>query len=76
MNFSSLRCTGGLNLDAVKAFQGPAETLDAAVVSAQNQLQHISSPWLIAPISDRLAKLGTVLDVGSRRMSLRVNAEH
>lgn len=58
LDLQALRYTHGrIDLAALEAMGKPVAALDAAVTSAQRQLQSIHSGWLLSPLTHRLASL-------------------
>ena len=53
---------GRVDLDAVGALAGPLRRLDSALRAAQADLTGTDSPWLVAPIADRLERLRREID--------------
>lgn len=46
---------GAIDLNAVAVLATPLATLDATVHTLQQQLEDVSSPWLLAPVADRIS---------------------
>ena len=71
LDVQSLRYHGGrIDLAAVRALAGPVGRLDAAAAGAQSALAGTRSPWLVAPIADKLASLGTQVRKARRTLDL------
>ena len=58
VNPDALRVNGGqINLDAVRALVTPFTDLNKAIADVQSTIASIDSPWLVAPLQDRLRSL-------------------
>ncbi|MBV9661523.1 MAG: DUF4012 domain-containing protein [Acidimicrobiales bacterium] len=58
INFGQLRYgSGSVDLGQVTAMAQPLEQVHAELVSAEQRLHALRSPWIVAPIESRLAKL-------------------
>jgi hypothetical protein len=62
IDYAALRYADGrINLAQVAAMAQPVAELDTTLSSAQRTVDGIRSPWLLAPIQDRLRSLGSQL---------------
>lgn len=75
LDLSTLKYTHGqIDLNAVRGFARPVETLDAALGSAQAEARAVSSPWLVAPLSDELGKFNRAVAKARSTTDLAVTA--
>ena len=70
-----LRLVGGrFDLDAIRLIEQPFVTVQESIVELREAIDRADSPWLFAPIADRLADLDTELIDNEARVDNAVNA--
>lgn len=75
LDLSSLKYAHGqIDLNAVRGFAAPVRALDAALASAQAEARAVSSPWLVAPLSDELNKFNVAVDKARSTTDLAMTA--
>lgn len=70
VDFDALTIQGGrIDVDAVALLEGPLDRLQQAVGELQRALQRADSPWLVAPLAERLDEYGGRADDVVRQAS-------
>ncbi len=70
-----LRLVGGrFDLDAIRLIEQPFATVQESIVELRDAIDRADSPWLVAPLADRLADLDGELSDNEERVDNAVNA--
>ncbi len=70
-----LRLVGGrFDLDAIRLIEQPFAKVQESIVELRDAIDRADSPWLVAPLADRLADLDGELDDNEERVDNAVNA--
>jgi hypothetical protein len=56
------RADGGIDLAVLASMEGPVTAASEAIAQAHDELDSTRSPWLLGPVSDRLAEFDRELD--------------
>ena len=69
-----LRLVGGrFDLDAIRLIEQPFVSVQESIVALRNAIDRADSPWLVAPLADRLADLDGELADNEERVDNAVN---